>query len=311
MEIRSLQIFREVMLRRSFTRAAHSLHLSVATVSDHVSRLEIEFGVRLLNRTTRTLAPTSAGQAMFDLSNRILRDVTETRDAISGDSEPHGMVRLRVSDTFSRAVLIPKLAAFAERYPKIRIEFLQDDNLFSRSRGMADITIRDVAPFARSFPRHAIVLPTSSTFLVAASDYISKRGSPKAIEDLESHDCIGFIDPDSGRQWEWPLFRDGEQGGVRPPFRFAFSRPIALKAAVLGGLGITPMMEYYVRDHLASGRLVPVLKEYAFSHPMGVLLEAGGNPNASHIKAVIDFIQSCCADIQAGAGLPRAPGVSE
>lgn len=292
MDLRAMMILREVATQRSFTRAAHSLRLGITTVSDHIARLEAEYGVRLFNRTTRSVTPTAAGQAMYDLAVRVLDDVAATRRRIASGigEEPFGLVRIRVSDGVCRELIFPHLQDFSERYPRIRLEFLQDDDLFGRARGSADIVIRDVAPFYAVERAGGTLLGMTHTGFVVSAAYAARRGVPGSLADLANHDCIGFIDPMTGRRWEWPILRNGRSDSILPTFRHSVSSPSLLKEAALAHLGIAPVLEYAVRNDVLAGRLVPVLIQNTFPHPIGILLSEGGRPWEA-VTATIDFLR--------------------
>src|SRR3954454_16411511 len=184
----SIRAFTKVVQHASFSEAARSLRLSRSAVSKYVIDLERELGVQLLNRTTRSAAPTENGRAYYERAVAILADLEEADLAVARlHAEPRGLLRINAPMSFGTLHLGPELARFMEKYPELQIQLtLSDEQIDSVQEGY-DITLR-IAELASSsmIARRLLSVPR---VICASPAYVQRRGAPEHPKDLKNHDC--------------------------------------------------------------------------------------------------------------------------
>lgn len=295
-KLKAMRLFVEVVERRSFSQAAHALRLGVASVSEQVAALEKALGVRLLDRTTRAVAPTVEGAAYYDLARRVLQEIDDGERAIAAPAtELTGQVRVEAPTSLLRRRLLPLLPRFHERYPAIRLEFVATEMMFRSSRGLADLTLRAALPGQLSPPPRAVSLGTSRAVCAAAPSYLARFPPPATPQDLARHRCLGFVDPASGRLWEWFFQRDGEVLKLDVKCWLSLSAGELLADAAADGLGLFMDLECNVAAQLATGDLVEVLPEWSCPQHVGYVLHDHSRPLSRPAAAVLSFIRDQAA----------------
>ena len=292
-KLKAMRVFVEVVERRSFSRAAHALHLGVASVSEQVAALERTLDVRLLDRTTRALAPTSEGAAYFDLCRRVLREIEDAERAIVAQApapDVAGRVRVETPASLLRRLLIPALPRFQARYPAIELDFLGGGPIFRPSRGLADLSLRAALPFQTTGPRGAIHLGRTRAVCAAAPAYLARVRPPVTPDDLSGHRCLGFVDPTSGRLWEWFFQRDGDTRKLDLRCWLTMSNGELLADAALEGLGVFMDLECNIRGHLARGELVELLPEWSCPQAVGYALYDRAHALSRAAAAFLGFL---------------------
>ena len=212
----SLELFCLAAERGGFTAAANFAGLTPAAVSRTVARLEERLGVRLFVRTTRQIRLSEAGQAYYAQCRQALHQLVEAEREVSGQQvTPSGLLRISTPTTYGHYRLLPLLPEFRARYPDIRVEVhVSNRNIDFAAEGY-DLAVRVRAPADSTLiARH---LEDAELVLVATPDYLRRRGEPKTLEDLTSHDCIQFELPSSGRTIPWLFRRDGQDIELPPP----------------------------------------------------------------------------------------------
>lgn len=278
------RMFAAVMDTGSFSAAAARIGTSSGQASKLVSRLEGELGVRLLNRTTRALSPTEAGQVYYERL-RLLLEEFDTLDAAvrSSADTPRGRIRLTVPLTFGTMRLVPVLNAFVGRYPDITLDVQFTDRLVSLVDEGFDAAIRVGRPVDSSLI--ARKLCDSHLHIVGSPAYLDRRGAPARPEDLTLHDCI--IDTNMRDPHRWPF-----AGGQMVPVagRLAYGNAEACLLAAEAGLGIARLPDFVAESGLAAGRILPVLTGYD-DPGFGVFaLYPPGRHLAGKIRALVDFL---------------------
>lgn len=256
-----LAVLAAVARNRGFRGAGRELGIAPSAVSHAVSLLESRLGVRLLARSTRSVAPTEAGAQLLE---RLLPAMSEIALALevaaASRDEPAGNLRLTVPRTAAHLVLAPKLGAFAAAYPEIVLEIVIDDRFADVVAGGFDAGIR----LGESLQRDMIAVrigPRMRGVAVAAPSYFAGRGIPLTPHDLSGHRCIRFRF-ESGVIYRWEFEKDGLviEPQVTGPLILGDDR-LVLQAA-LDGAGIAFLFDDYVRDGLGQGRLVSVLEDW-------------------------------------------------
>lgn len=254
--------FMVVARERSFTRAAAQLGVSQSALSHAMRNLEARLEVRLLTRTTRSVAPTEAGEQLFmRLSPHLLeieQELTALRDT---RDRPAGNIRLTAGEHAMSAVLWPVLKPFMAQYPDINVEVTVDDGLTDIVDGRFDAGVRLGEQVAKDMIAIRIA-PDMRMAVVGSADYLHRFGVPETPEQLDQHRCINMRLPTRGGLYAWEFERDGRELRVRLDGQLILnSLPQRIDAAE-NGLGLAYVPEDAVQDALAEGRLVRVLEAW-------------------------------------------------
>jgi DNA-binding transcriptional LysR family regulator len=293
-DLNDLSAFVTVAQAGGFRDAARSGGVSASSLSEAVRRLEAKLGVRLLNRTTRSIAPTEAGARLLERLTPALGEVEAAIDVVNDfRNRPAGTLKLNVPALVARFVLPSIVAPFLKVYPDIRLEVIVDDGFVDVLAAGCDAGIR----YDERLEQDMIAVPIGpriQRFATAASpDYLDARGRPEHPRDLLVHACLRgrFA---SGAMPTWEFERDGEVVRVDPAgplvVRLGAAVDLAVSAAV-AGLGIIHLFEEWLRPHLDSGALEPVLATWwqSFSGPF--LYYPGRRHLPAPLRAFVDFIK--------------------
>ncbi len=260
--LNDLLSFMVVARERSFTRAAAQLGVSQSALSHAMRNLEARLEVRLLTRTTRSVAPTEAGEQLFmRLSPHLLeieQELTALRDT---RDKPAGNIRLTAGEHAMSAVLWPVLKPFLAQYPDISIEVTVDDGLTDIVDGRFDAGVRLGDQVAKDMIAVRIA-PDMRMAVVGSADYLQRFGVPETPEQLEQHRCINMRLPTRGGLYAWEFERDGRVLRVRVDGQLILNGLPQRIDAAENGLGLAYVPEDAVLDALAKGRLVRVLEAW-------------------------------------------------
>jgi len=254
--------FLAVARDRSFTRAAAKLGVSQSALSHTIRELEARLGLRLLARTTRSVAPTEAGERLlralgprFDEIEAELAELSELRD------KPAGTIRITSGEHAAQAILWPALAKLLPRYPDIKVELNIDYGLTDIVAERYDAGVRLGEQVAKDMIAVRIG-PDFRMAVVGAPSYFTRRPKPKDPQDLTAHDCINIRLPTYGGIYAWEFEKRGRPLKVRVEGQLVFNN-IALRVnAALAGLGLAYLSEDQVQEHVVEGRLVRVLGDW-------------------------------------------------
>ena len=254
--------FMVVARERSFTRAAAQLGVSQSALSHAMRNLETRLEVRLLTRTTRSVAPTEAGEQLFmRLSPHLLeieQELTALRDT---RDRPAGNIRLTAGEHAMSTVLWPVLKPFMAQYPDINVEVTVDNGLTDIVDGRFDAGVRLGEQVAKDMIAVRIA-PDMRMAVVGSAEYLQRFGIPKTPEQLDQHRCINMRLPTRGGLYAWEFERDGRELRVRVDGQLILnSLPQRIDAAE-NGLGLAYVPQDAVQDALAKGRLVGVLEAW-------------------------------------------------
>lgn len=261
-DLSRLSTFVEVAERGSFARAAGALGRTTSTVSHAIKALEDELQIRLLNRTTRRVTLTEAGERLLIRARPILADLGDALDSLNEfRAGPHGRLRLSVSSLGLEMVVARVLPAFAQAYPEVAVEAVIDNERGDLTDGREDAGVRGLA----LIPQDMItvrVSPPSRQVAVASPDYLRQHGAPRTPADLAGHKCIQLRLP-SGAAHRWEFLENGRRVEVGVRGILATDGMDMVLRAALDGLGIAYTNEAHARPHLDAGRLRLVLEPYA------------------------------------------------
>lgn len=256
----SMAVYVKAVELGSFAAAAAALDLSAPMVGKHVRFLEDRLGARLLNRTTRRQSVTDFGRAYYDRCRVVLAEANAA-DALASEqfTEPRGRLRVALPALFGRCCVTPILLTLARRHPQLQLELSFSDTLSDLGEGAFDLAVRtgelpDLAGVtARRVARQPMVV-------CGAPAYLAARGTPMRLEDLQAHDAVLYSR--GGRIGPW-LFPGDElpPASVTPPSRLRLDDMDAIADAAAEGFGLAWLPRWLIRDRLASGRLITVLKD--------------------------------------------------
>ncbi|MDJ0805256.1 MAG: LysR family transcriptional regulator [Gammaproteobacteria bacterium] len=253
------EVFFRVVEANGFGAAARRLDTTPASVSRRVKALEQRLGVRLLQRTTRKISLTEAGERYYQEGRRLLHELDDLEQALSASTrEPEGELRIVAPISFGQRRLAPLVAHFAKLHGKLRISLILEDRETDLIDVAADLAIRIGYPADSSMvgraiapvPRHACASP----------EYLERRGCPASPTDLLQHDCLHYSLISEREEWTF-LDQDGEQT-LAIKGSFCSNNGDVLAEAAMQGMGITMLPSFIIEQGLADGRLIKVLQDY-------------------------------------------------
>jgi DNA-binding transcriptional LysR family regulator len=283
------RVFAAVVEAGGFTRAAERLGLSRAAVSKHVQHLEQRLGARLLHRTTRRVAVTTAGRTFYEQCRRIVADLEEAeRSASELHNEPRGELRVIAPTNFGLADIGTAIADFVVAFPQLRLNLTMNDHLTDPIAGGYDIAISVDMPRGTSSSLIARKLNTARRVLCASPDYLARRGTPQRPEDLVQYDCLSYSYVAVPQEWHL-AGSDGERV-VKVTGPIVTSHRHVLRSAALRGLGIAYGPIDFFRDDLQAGRLVHVLQKYRLPDATIYAVYPANRQLSAKVRAFNDFM---------------------
>jgi DNA-binding transcriptional LysR family regulator len=262
-ELNDLLWFVAVAEERSFTRAAAKLGTSQSTLSHTIKQLEQRLGLRLLTRTTRSVAPTEVGERLLaPLAPRVEEIEHDLASLMAFRDKPSGTIRITVSDHAYETLVWPKLAPVLADYPDIGVEFSIDNGLRNIVEERFDAAVR----LGESLEKDMIAVrigPDWRLVVVASPRYFAGRAAPQTPQDLIHHDCINHRQGRSGGLYAWEFARDGRELRVRVEGQLTYNSSLPMLHAAIAGRGIAYIPEDLATGAVADGRLVQVLDDWS------------------------------------------------
>lgn len=285
-----MRVFARVVEQSSFARAAEDLDIARPSATAAVAQLEKKLGVRLLHRTTRRLSLTDEGRAFYEGCVRMLDDLAETEDALSGAGRaPRGRLRASIPNAFIHQQFFPALPGFLARHPQLELELVITDRAVNLVEEGIDCAVRAVP-----LPDDSTLVarPVSEVYWVtcASPSYLAAHGAPKSVEELERHACIRFISPSTGRTVDWRFRRGGEELAFTPRGGLGVTSLEGAAAAAVQGIGIAQVSDVLAIDALRSGALKPLLLELAAPGPTVNVVYPGSRYLGAKVRAFSDFV---------------------
>jgi DNA-binding transcriptional LysR family regulator len=286
--LNGMRVFAQVVEAKSFSAAADKLGMSKSVASRHVSALERSLSVKLLNRSTRKLGLTEAGTVFYEHCARIVQEAELAAQRLTQtQSEPAGLVKVTAVPAFAIRHVLPALSDFYQAYPKIQVKLFCSNRAFDLHDEGFDLGIR--VSFAPAPHLVARKLAVNRSVLCASPPYLERHGMPRRIEDLRNHQCVLF--PALAPKGVWTFRRDKRKYSVHVGGVFETDEMDAVRAAVIAGLGISPLPVYMVADALREGQLVPMLRKFQILPESAVYLVYLPNRTlSSRVRALIDFL---------------------
>jgi DNA-binding transcriptional LysR family regulator len=257
-----LNAFMAVAAERSFTRAAAKLGTSQSALSHTVRRLETRLGVRLLTRTTRSVAPTAAGERLLATLTPALGMIDAELASLSDlRDKPRGMIRITTSEHAAEIVLLPVLAPFLAEYPDIQVELSIDSGLTDIVTDQFDAGVRLGEALAKDMVA-ARIGPDLRMALVGSPSYFEQHPIPKIPQDLAQHNCINLRLRSAGGMYAWELEQGDREVRVRVEGQMSCNNTATIVRAALRGVGLGFVMETSVAEHVRRGELTRVLEDW-------------------------------------------------
>lgn len=265
--VNDLLAFLAVARERSFTKAAAQLGVSQSALSHTIRGLEARLGLRLLTRTTRSVAPTEAGERLLNSVGPRFDEIDAELAALSELREkPAGTIRITTGAHSAEAILWPALAKFLPNYPDIKVELIIDNGLIDIVTERYDAGVRLGEQLARDMIAVRIG-PDMRMAVVGAPSYFAGRKRPQTPQDLTDHLCVNLRLPTLGGLYAWEFEKDGRELKVRVDGQLAFNDTGLMLEAAMAGLGLAYLPEDKVAPQLAQGRLVRVLADWCAPFP--------------------------------------------
>lgn len=286
--VAGMKVFVAVVDAGSFAAAAQRLDMSRAMASKYVAALEDHLGTRLLNRTTRRLSLTEAGTAFHERSVQILADIAEA-EQVAGHmaAEPRGTLRVTMPLAYGLHRLGPVIAAYASRYPGVKLDLSLSDRKIDLIEEAYDVAIR-----IGRLPESGLIarkLGEVQGVIVGSPDYLQRFGIPQTPRDLANHVCLGYSLANSSDEWQ--LQRGSEKSiGVRVAGQIRADNGDILRLIALAGSGLIFQPWFIIEEDVRAGRLVRVLPDYA-SPKLGIYaLYPSRRHLSAKVRTFVDFV---------------------
>jgi DNA-binding transcriptional LysR family regulator len=305
-EFAELTAFVAIAERGNFSKAAATLGLSTSTLSQTIRSLEERLGVRLLNRTTRSVALTEAGERLLRRVHPALDEIGDAIESINAFRDtPSGVLRLSVGSLAVGIVIDPILPGFRAAYPDITLDIVVDDSMADIVDGRFDAGIRSGTRIERDMIA-VRASPDSRLIAVASPDYLAAHGRPKTPHDLRLHNCIRFRQT-TGALHPWEFERGTEKVEVAVEGSLITNNLDLVVRAALDGMGVGYMLEGYMTSYIAEGRLIPLIEDWSRPYAGYHLFYPSRRQMPAKLKAFAEFLRNATRNAAMGPRLVVAP----
>ena len=293
------RVFTHIAETRSFTKSADRLQIPRSTLSTAISELERSLGVRLLNRTTRSVSVTYEGEALLERCAPLLASSEDIESMFRNDQDLTGRIKVDVPSRIGRRIIAPALPDFFSKWPNLQIELGLSDRPVDLIKEQVDIALR-AGPMADSGLMTRKIGQVRQ-INVASPAYLEKYGTPHGLSDLQHHYQVSYTSPTTRRVLDWEWF-DGEKTHYVPmPWQVSADNAEAYIACALAGLGIIQIPAYDVAHHLADGTLIEVLPEHRPQALGFSLVYPGRSHTNRRIRLFSDWLVDCLWQATAGS----------
>jgi DNA-binding transcriptional LysR family regulator len=293
-----------ISARGSFRAAATELGISPSALSHTIAGLEKRLGVRLINRTTRSVSLSEAGERFLARVSPALREIAGAMEDVNEfRDKPAGTLRVNLKERAAHQILQPVVAKFLRRYPDMNVELVLEGRPIDIVADGFDAGIR----LAESVPQDMVAIPVGpdSRFIVVGSpDYFARAGAPRSPHDLLKHECIRRR-MSGGKLYRWEFEKRGEELALDVPGRLTLDSDSLMVEAALEGVGLAFLSEFWVSEHLASGKLQAVLEDWTPPFPGLRLYYPGHRHMAAGLRAFIDMLREERKSAVKGKPAPR------
>jgi DNA-binding transcriptional LysR family regulator len=302
-----LRAFAAVVERASFARAADHLGFSPSTLSQTIRQLETRLGVRLLNRTTRSVAPTSAGARLYERIVRVIQELdAAVAEAVEATGRTAGTLRINTLSMAADKLIAPRLGRFHRAYPQVVLDIVIDDGLSDIVAGRFDAGIRVGERLEKDMIAVRLTRDVEMT-AVASPDYLAHHGEPKTPADLHSHVCINWRFPGSGAIYRWEFEKKGKKLEIAVEGALISNHQEIVVEGALQGLGILYAYDdERIDDLIARGQLKRVLAEWSLTLPGLFLYYSNRRLPTPALRAFIDcLLDRDATELSGSQGLRR------
>lgn len=287
----SMKVFRLVVEAGSFVGAAERMNMSAAMASKHVMHLEQQLGARLLNRTTRRVAPTEAGREYYERLSQVLTELDEAGQAVGAASVvPQGRLRVSSLTAFGLRHVMGAVADYAADFPQVTVDITLSDRVVELIDEGFDVAIRASPSGLKSSSLIARPLATAHIVLCASPDYLRRHGTPHSIADLARHNFVRYAGVSAQE-----LAPFAEAGGARTRLagNLVVNHLEALRVVLLQGVGVAMVGTEVVGDDLAEGRLVPLLVDELPPRELPIYaVYASRRHLSAKVRSFVDFLSA-------------------
>jgi len=293
--LNGMSVLAAIVDHGSFVRAGETLNMSQSGISRSIGRLEARLGIRLLDRTTRSVSLTDEGRQFYQQVMPLLLGLEEAAaTATGGAAVVRGRLRVNVDPFFSRLILGPRLGAFVNQHPELQLELVTRDQLGDMVADGFDLAIRFDQPRISTLVARKLL--DTRIVTVASPAYVKHYGRPQTPQQLVDHTCIEFRDPESGRPFTWEFCRQTERISVDTAGRLTVNDVQTMHSVCLAGYGIAQVMELGAEALLAEGHLVDLFPDWPDDRfPLYAVYPSRYHPPAK-IRAFLDFVISIVAN---------------
>ena len=286
-----LKTFLAIATQRSFRRAAVELRVTPSALSHALQKLEERIGLRLLNRTTRSVSLTEAGERLLERIRPAFLDLDAAIEELNAFRKaPVGSLRINAARVTTRLLLLPIVARFLARHPEVRVEIVSDEALSDIVAKGCDAGVR----FGESISADMISIPCGGKqrfAVVGAPSYFKDRPPPRTPRDLKQHRCIRYRFA-SGKFYRWEFERRGVEVDVEVSGALTLGDMDLMTDAALGGAGLAYVFEEQVLVHVKRGRLVRVLEDYCPAYPGFFLYYPSRRQLPAALRAFVEFVKA-------------------
>ncbi|WP_191578683.1 LysR family transcriptional regulator [Achromobacter insolitus] len=294
LQLGSIEMFCLAAELSSFTAAANAAGVTPAAVSRSVSRLEARLGIRLFVRSTRHIRLSDEGRAYFEQVRPAIAQLVDAERQVGGQGAA-GRLRISLPTPYAHYRVLPLLPAFRDKYPNVDVHVhISNRNVDFADDGY-DLSVRGRAPDDSALI--ARKLEDAELVVVGAPDYLRRRGTPQALDDLAAHECIQFDRPSSGRRIPWTFQVEGEAVDIVTDGAYGTGEDV-LGGVTLAraGAGLFQTYRFVVEDDLRAGRLTEVMQQHGGSTQPFVLLYPHARHVSRRVRAFVDFLVDKLAD---------------
>ncbi len=260
-KLNNMQVYCRIVELGTFAAVAREMNLSAMMISKYIAQLEKSLGVVLLNRTTRSLTVTEAGESYYNRSKQLLEDLDDLESSTSQlGNTVKGYLRINAPIDFGGIYMIPAINAYQRLYPEVKILMSLDNKPINLRKGLFDISILVTDTLDQGVVAKKITQTELCTY--ASPDYLKTHGFPKTIEDLSNHNCLHYTNTPHGEHWIFSETKNGSKIKIKTDWLFATNNGRALCEAAALGMGIFQAPKLSVSQYLNSKQLIEILPEY-------------------------------------------------
>jgi DNA-binding transcriptional LysR family regulator len=294
-DLTSLRVFTRVVELQSFSEVARRMGITPATVSKHVASLESTLHARLVNRTTRRLYVTEAGQRFYEHCVSVLNELDRAESELAEiRGEPAGLLRVTAPLMFALVKISPRLPMFMRQHPRVSLDVVLSVEKVDLFAQRIDVAVRIAEAVDPGFV--AFRLAPYTRVFCAAPAYLAERGTPLVPEDLAAHNCL--ITRGATLNATWQVSRDGAVVPVRVSGNLVANNGDIVREAAVDGCGIAMVAHWMVDEELKTGRLVEVLPGYAPTNRSVYAVLPQQGSLLPKVRAFVDFMRECCAGMK-------------